>query len=342
MVSQEDVMVDVEGLIRRLVLAGVPLMTIGCFHSSCDEPSPAVSRYAEVANPATVMDAGISRVTAASYQACADRLDCLPLCREVFSPAGYYVDSCARVATDGFLSADDRIAIEAEVVELCEGRRPEGQGAPAHPRHAGSAIGAYLARAAYLEGVSVPAFLRLGAELSAHGAPRPLIDAAARAARDEVRHHRMMTALARRFGAEPAELPRDLPEHVRPLEAIAIENAIEGCLRETVGALVADRQAAFAVDPAIRAASRAIARDEAGHAALAFAVDRWVRGELSPTAVQLLDAQLAAAATRLAREAAAAGKPVPAELTGKAGLPSRTSFREIVAGVTRTLGSAFA
>ena len=275
-------MVDVEGLIRRLVLAGVPLMTIGCSQSSCpDEPGPTVSRYAEVANPATVVDAGISRVTAASYQACADRLDCLTLCREVFSSGGYYVDSCGRVATDGFLSADDRIALEAEVIELCEGRRPEGQGAPAHPRHAGSAMGRLagprISRAyrSQPSSVSVPSYPRT-ARLEDR-----LIDAAARAARDEVPTPSHDDRAGAPLGAEPAELPRDLPEHVRPTEAIAIENAIEGCLRETVGALVANGQAAFAVNPAIRAASRAIARDEAGHAALAFAVNRWVRGELS-------------------------------------------------------------
>src|SRR6185503_12478530 len=107
---------------------------------------------------------------------------------------------------------------------------------------------------------------------------------ARRAAGDEVRHHRAMTALARRFGAEPPAVPRAFPDEVRSLEAVAVENAAEGCMRETIGALVAREQAGRAGDPVVRAAMRGIAADEARHAELAFQVDGWARGKLGAAA----------------------------------------------------------
>jgi hypothetical protein len=136
---------------------------------------------------------------------------------------------------------------------------------------------------ARLEAASVPAFRRLRRELVAHGAPRRLVRAAERAARDEIRHARMTTALARRYGgtvvlAEVDELP------VRNLEAIAIENAIEGCVREAFGALVGSWQAAAATDPVIRAVMKRIARDETRHAALAFELHAWLKGRLGADA----------------------------------------------------------
>jgi hypothetical protein len=56
-----------------------------------------------------------------------------------------------------------------------------------------------LAEAAWLEAASVDAFRVLRLELRAHSAPRRLLRAASRAARDERRHARAAGALARRF-----------------------------------------------------------------------------------------------------------------------------------------------
>lgn len=71
---------------------------------------------------------------------------------------------------------------------------------------------------------------------------------------------------------------------VRSLDAIAEENAREGCVRETFGALVATVQAARALDPVVRTEMEIIARDETEHAALAWDVADWLDGALDDDA----------------------------------------------------------
>jgi hypothetical protein len=140
--------------------------------------------------------------------------------------------------------------------------------------------GALLAEMARLEAASVPAFRRFARELASFGAPRALVRSAERAARDEVRHARVMGRLAKRRGAAPGrfEVPR---AKARSLEAFAIENAVEGCVRECFGALVAAHQAESAQDADVRRAMAGIAEDEARHAALAWEVSRWLTPRLS-------------------------------------------------------------
>jgi hypothetical protein len=159
---------------------------------------------------------------------------------------------------------------------FCEGRRPDDL-SPCAPR--GSAVGRWLAQVAYLEAASIDAFRTLRAELRAHRAPRRLSNAASRARRDEVRHARTTRALARRYGGATT-MPRVDPVRARSLEAIATENAIEGCVRETFGALMAAHRAKHAIDPVVRAEMQRIARDETRHAALAWAIARWIRPRL--------------------------------------------------------------
>ena len=53
------------------------------------------------------------------------------------------------------------------------------------------------------------------------------------------------------------------------------ENAREGCVRETFGALIAMHQAERAGDPIIRRAMRRIAEEETRHAELAWEVASW-------------------------------------------------------------------
>jgi hypothetical protein len=119
---------------------------------------------------------------------------------------------------------------------------------------------------ARLEAASIPAFQVLTRELRARRAPVALVSAAMCAVQDEVRHRRATAALARRYGAEPMR-PSFGPTPVdRTLEAIATENAVEGCVRETYGALVALWQARHARDPVVAAAMAPIAADETRHA----------------------------------------------------------------------------
>jgi hypothetical protein len=157
------------------------------------------------------------------------------------------------------------------------GRRPEGLART----HLGGpdAAACFLAEMAYLEAASVEAFERMTRELEAHGAPRRLCDASRRAARDEVRHARVATRLAKRAGATVPGFSLE-PVRERSLEEMAIENAVEGCVRETFGAAVAILQCRQAGDASVRRAMKSIARDEMRHAELSWAVARWLDTKL--------------------------------------------------------------
>jgi hypothetical protein len=160
------------------------------------------------------------------------------------------------------------------------GRRPAGL-APLSREVQVSAIGSYFARMAHLEAASVPAFGRMRGELESLGAPRSLLARVDRAVRDERRHARVIDRVARRFGAR-VQPPRVRRFRERSVEAMARENAIEGCVRETFGALVAVWQAEHATDGDVKRTMARIAVDETEHAALSWAVARFFEAKLSP------------------------------------------------------------
>lgn len=216
------------------------------------------------------------------------------------------------------------------------GRRPGGFDTDDVSSCSGrTSLGNLFARMARLEGASVFAFEILRRELLAHGAPDNLVRGAIRAARDEARHEHTMTALAERFGGSfLACTGTDRP--LRSLEAVAIENAVEGCVRETYGALVAQWQAQSAREPAVCAVMARIAKDEAGHAALAWQIDAWVRTRLHDEARARVDAARATARDELERETAVF---VSHEFTEAAGLPSRDAARRLFAAASQALWS---
>jgi hypothetical protein len=183
----------------------------------------------------------------------------------------------ARNASDAADGGAPTVTIHFAGGTTC-GRRPAGLPRLRVPSR-GTPGGRWLARAAALEAASVPAFRRLARELAAHGAPAPLIDAARAAAVDEARHFVLMARAASARGASPRR-PRVRPLPVRSLRAVAQENAREGCVRETFGAMTAVLQAQRAPDADLRAAMTSIALDETRHARLAWEVDAWARGRL--------------------------------------------------------------
>src|SRR5207302_2062069 len=145
--------------------------------------------------------------------------------------------------TDAGAIVDDPqggVDIDCSICPVGAGRIPAGL-ARARMAAVPSLLGSYFASAAHLEAASVHAFRRLRCELAAHRAPARLLRSARRAQRDEVRHARLMARMARRFGGAPVPA-RVAPIGPRALDEIAIENAVEGCVRETFGALVASFQ----------------------------------------------------------------------------------------------------
>jgi hypothetical protein len=161
------------------------------------------------------------------------------------------------------------------------GRKPAGLCARTQGS-ANDALGKFFAEAAYLEAASVFAFERLEEELRALGAPMDLVEAARSSRKDEVRHARMTKKLATRFGATVAEPVVDatVKEEKRSAFDIALENAVEGCVRETYAAVVAHWQAQACGDRQIATIMKAIAEDETKHAALAWDVAAWLEPQL--------------------------------------------------------------
>lgn len=189
-------------------------------------------------------------------------------------------------------------------------RRARSDGSGADP------VGAFWASAAASEAEAVVAFAELTAALRAFRAPRALVLRAVRAGREERRHARLLARIARARGAAVPRLRRraavrlDLPTFVR-------ENAVEGCVGETVGAFLAAHQARTAVDPRWKRALAVLARDEADHAALAWAVHRHFLPRVDAATRRTVEVAMARAFDAYAR-----GFDVAPEVGRHVGLPT--------------------
>ena len=252
--------------------------------------------------------------------------------------------ACEELCVDAIHCEAIQIPLEGGTMPAIECTRPTG-GCPGGRRPPGLAGAAFedsdetsagwLARAAFLEQASVDAFRSLRRDLRALGAPRRLLRAASRAARDEKRHARRMRAIARRHGAT-VPLPEVLPMSGAPtLESIAAHNAAEGCVLETFGALLARWQAEAAVDREFSSAMKRIAPDEARHAALAWDIDAWARRRLDPLARARVDRARAGAVRELFAELA---RPAEEALTQAVGLPRREVAEHLARRLLETLG----
>lgn len=211
------------------------------------------------------------------------------------------------------------------------GRRPEGVVAPNFA--VAESLGAFFARVAHLEAASIHAFARLSRELRARGAGDSLAQRARAAARDEVRHARLMSRLAKRYGARVPRVELE-PFRARSLFELARENEVEGCVRETLGAVVALWQAEHAATAELRELFAGIARDEIEHAELAWQLRAWLYGQLSPNKRRELAATHRAAVAALQSEL---GVEPPPAWQSLAGLPSSATALRLLALMTARL-----
>ena len=174
---------------------------------------------------------------------------------------------------------------------------------------------------------------RLAEELAAFGAPPVLIAEARRAAADEVRHARVMATLAQRRGAIVPAV-EVVPVGARALVHLAVENAVEGCVGETWGAVVAMWQGEMAGDRDVRAAMGRIAEDEAGHAELAWQVASWARPRLDDGTWATVIALQRAAARQMAAQVEAHVSDAEVTILG---LPRPEQARRLMSGVAPSL-----
>lgn len=133
---------------------------------------------------------------------------------------------------------------------------------------------------ARMEHASIAAFSQLSLHLSALGAPARLLIATHRAALEEIRHAERCFAIARAITgvahtAGPiVALDRGASSAI-DLTRLAIGSLVDGCLAEGIAADVAGQSSSRATEPTIRATLAMIAREEAGHAELAWDILGW-------------------------------------------------------------------
>jgi hypothetical protein len=212
------------------------------------------------------------------------------------------------------------------------GRRPPGL-RPCRALRTARPVARFLAESAYLEAASVDAFVALGRELDKHRAPARLRSATCRAARDEVRHARAMKRLAEVAGAR-VQRARAPVTALRSFEEIAIDNAIEGCVRETFGAAVAHVQACRAPSERVRSVMKRIARDETRHAQLSWELAEWFDTRLDPAARRRVARARGRAVCRLLRDVV---HEPHRELVEALGIPTAHEARAIAIDLTKTL-----
>ncbi|MEZ4405642.1 MAG: ferritin-like domain-containing protein [Polyangiales bacterium] len=133
-----------------------------------------------------------------------------------------------------------------------------------------------------MEHASVASFARFTLAMLSLGAPPDIVADAQQAALDEVSHARACLGLAASFDGErlgPGALDvRGAVDDLRP-ERVLRDLIVEGCVGETVAAMLAAAQRDVATRPEARAALDAIAADEERHSALAWRAAAWMLTE---------------------------------------------------------------
>lgn len=336
---------DVGRVLHRILM--IAMATAPALAACSSTPAHADAGPSTNRCEARILDASITDSDAGTECYAYERYGCgLPAAvRPVDAGCSFALTDCKKLCR-GFgafeCHADDASCVNGRVVDsgvtlLCDfcsssaGRRPPGL-CTAEPLSATSRLGDFFARVARLEAAAVPAFRALGHALRQMGAPRELVGQAHDAARDEVRHARLMRRLAARHGARPAPV-RLVGQPTPGLETLATRNAIEGMVRETLGALVASWQARQACDAATRAALREVAADETRHATLSWEIGQWAASQLDAAA----NLRVAAAARREARRLADDIAEPHSALVRGAGLPTRAGQSALLGGLEREL-----
>jgi len=299
--------------LQAVAAAVLALEALGC--GTCPEPDPETREFEGVVKGPDLTHAREDGET--------DEERCEAACRVVAEETLDDVMKCEAVGPEDDPDHPWAATVEAITVtctatytplQFCTGRRPQGH------HEATIAVGSratWFAVHAHLERASVTAFRELADWLQLHRAPAPLVARCREAAADEVRHADALEALARRDGADILPARADPPAD--DLFAVALHNAVEGCVSEAFAAIVAAHQAAHARSLELRALFSRIAADELRHGQLAWDLHAWLWDASTP---EQRTAQIRAQARALAdlpdssRRAAAAtprelGWPAP-------------------------------
>jgi hypothetical protein len=147
-----------------------------------------------------------------------------------------------------------------------------------------AALAAAWRQSGLMEHASIAAFSRFVMELMAVAAPAWLVDAATQAIEEEITHARLCFGLADVYAGGERVGPGalrvdDLLEDERALASVAAATVREGCVGETLAAILVRDAAARARDPEVRRVLETIAADESRHATLAWRFVQWAIAE---------------------------------------------------------------
>lgn len=159
------------------------------------------------------------------------------------------------------------------------------------------ALAAHWSQEALAEHASIASFSRFMLELLGLGAPLELVLRTERALADEIAHARIAFTLASAYrgepvGPSPLRVDRSLGTVDRRGVAIAV--AREGCVAETVSAVLVAAARDAATEPTVRAALAAIADEEAEHVALAWRTLGWILDAAEADERDAMEAELRA------------------------------------------------
>ncbi len=180
--------------------------------------------------------------------------------------------------SDGLIHAPIYASSEGLDAHTWEGDRPGGSLDPAVSESMRLELLAAYRADAMDEWSSVASFARAAIELMIVGAPPRLVAACQAASLDEVRHATLCLELAGQLAGQKLELgalTRAPQVRHLDLESLALAVLREGCVEETLAAMVADRCAHRCTTPSLRDALQELADDEAQHAALAWETLDW-------------------------------------------------------------------
>lgn len=180
-------------------------------------------------------------------------------------------------------------------------------------------LGVYLANAAFYRATSAIAHERLTRELESFGAPATLLDGCALATLADRAHAAELARLAQDRGV-PASTPEPIVLPIRSKLDVAIDNAIEGVVRQSFALDFAHHRAQHAGDPEIRAVMSVIADEAESHAELAFDVAVWLCSILDPVETAFVDEAIRHASVTMPREIDVEPEPILCE---RAGIPGR-------------------
>lgn len=329
-------------MLRGAVLGVLPaaMLTMSC--GGLCIPTPQTTRAnAEVSFSHIINE----DVDIPDFEACAKQCKELVLAREkannyITTIDGFKATSC-EVTSDN--QEGKLLSCDASFTKVKESTNYVGTGCPVAGRipkgmalhHQGNTdeVGHYFAEIASLEAAAVTAFAYLVKELEAYDAPQSFIDIAKDAIREETEHAELTAMLATSYGATPWEVSVP-PFALRPIDEIAIENATEGCVRETFASACAMWQALHADTAAVRMVMERIAVEESRHAALSWQIDEWLMAQLTPAQQERCREAKRATIAELEASFTEATSP---RLQAAAGLPDTNTSAKLFGQLRETL-----